>query len=152
MLESLGDEDDDELDAKTDPRRSFANPFDPAPKATVKSPVVGNKPGMTTKPQMAPPSKPKDDFGNPLTHTQAKVGGKETGISKPPYKGDFVGQVWRTAGKTQNKRAAWQDKASGEWRGRNVQSQGTDEVVWDGTDWVTPSAFQMKAKSGGLKK
>lgn len=158
ILQLEGPEDemgDDELDALTSPQKSFANPFDPPAKTTAKvnTPDTKMKIGAN-KPAMAPPA-PKNMFGEPVNPNDFRSGGtgvaKGRGLAKPPYKGSFVGQVWDTNAGVSNKRVSWKD-LEGNWRGKNIQQQQKTQMVWDGTDWVTPDVFLMKAKQGKLKK
>lgn len=143
--------DDDELDMKTDPRRSFSNPFDSRPSGKVIGTQRHDVGGMsrTTKPSMAPPAatvKPGDMSADaPTAPPERKP------ITKPPFKGSFVGQVHHPGGAYVDKKAAWQVKGpqGPEWRRRNVQGfqKHDDALVWDGQDWVTSGVWDAKVKT-----
>lgn len=163
---------DDELDALTSPQKSFANPFDTGTRtvARVNQPVA--KLSANTKPQMSPPA-PKNDFGQPVSPNQARSITKQTlarkpgesqssakaapnepskPLVKPGYPGKFIGQAFTSNGKTEPYRSMWKDRAGDMRFGRSGERETKVSVVWDGSSWIEPAEFDMKSKSGQLKK
>jgi hypothetical protein len=134
-----------------DPRKkvfkgaSPANPFDPP--AAVKSPHGPNNPaaGLYQKPQtkVAPPSDPE----KAAKYAPDK---RKVGITKPPYRGTFVGQVFRSNDRIVHKNVSWKDRETGDPRYGKVPSQTTTDLVWNGDDWVTKADFDLH--SGPIKQ
>lgn len=154
QMEAPGDDEfsDDELDAMTSPQKSFANPFEPHAKTVAKVQPPATKPTMTTKPgSMAPPA-PKDDFGQAVNPNAVRKGSSSI-PAKPQYQGKFVGQRFQSNAKVGYANTKYEKQpGSGEYGYGRVPTQQKQEVVWDGENWITPSAFNVKAKLGQLKK
>lgn len=100
-----------------------------------------------------------DDDPASATQRQLRAGGKKPErepqvAQKPGYPGSVVGQTYTRAGQSKSKSVSWQDKASGERKYGRVQGkpERTDELVWDGEDWVTPAQYQAKMWSKRMGK
>lgn len=65
---------------------------------------------------------------------------------KPGYKGSVPGQTYTRTGTSQRKPVSWTDKATGDRKFGSVQGKPgqTDELVWDGEDWVTRQEYMRK--------
>lgn len=73
-------------------------------------------------------------------------------VSKPSYRGQFVGQVANRGGKYEPRKVAWKDKETDKWRGGSVQSKVDQYAVWDGNDWVSSDEFDAQfGKKPGTK-
>lgn len=143
---------DDELDAMTSPQKSFANPFEPVAKTSAKIQAPSTTRTIPSKAgTMAPPA-PKDDFGKPVS-PNANRKGSVSMPAKPQYQGKFIGQRFQSNAKVGYANTAFEKpKGSGEYGYARVPTQQKQEVVWDGQNWISPSAFDTKAKLGQLKK
>lgn len=75
-------------------------------------------------------------------------------VHKPPFRGTYVGQVWRPNGVGQQVTRWFADMATGQMarakRETNPRLEG-DEVVWSGTEWVPAELWLNKVKSGGVQ-
>ena len=75
-------------------------------------------------------------------------------VHKPPFRGTYVGQVWRPSGVGQQVTRWFADMATGQMarakRETNPRLEG-DEVVWSGTEWVPAELWLNKVKSGQVQ-
>lgn len=148
------DDDDAELDVQTSPYRSFSDPFNSTPVAKAKVQDPGTKMSIgKPKPTLAPPSSNAIQKAKAVQASNFGDTSKPSSLPKPyvkpNYKGSFVGQVWKTNSKVVNKSPMAQDKQTGTLKHiGDSPTQTYAELVWDGNDWVTKAAWDMKNKNG----
>jgi hypothetical protein len=69
-------------------------------------------------------------------------------LIKPPYKGSYIGQVFKTNGAVISKIVSYQktDKETEESETRygKIVSQQYIELIWDGKDWISRRDFSLK--------
>lgn len=142
--------DDDDLEFATNPHRSFSNPFDAAPKATVPRTDPKN-PGLSIKKQdpMAVPKR-KDTVSRDLadvfrTKNVPDARSKEV-TTKPQYPGKFLGQTVVQNGQFARKGVSWIDRPTGDKKFGAVTQNQKVEWVWDGKEWITKGAWSAKYK------
>ena len=143
LAEAYGDDED----RRADIGRS-ADPFGaPAIGKVKQGGEYGDTPMQTQRPQTG--GSVTGPFDPTTMPGHVPRGAKPT-TTKPVYKGHFFAQTAKLGKKYIPKKVSWKDQASGDRKYGRVQgSEAVNDWVWDGNEWITPGAFDLKY--GGLK-